>query len=210
MGFNLKKSIVSIAAFSLLWGAAAPCRADSPITSTNFSQAYQDYDIIQRAEQTGILDVEMAQYLSSRSTPVDIKAALINALSWKFEGKHNATLYQYYLGLTYNQPIADLKPSQLSNDELFALGYLTVMDDYFKPNKALPYLQEAQQRQPKSYTVAMVTALTKAQVALESDWCQVWRVTEKVVNDSALEQDLRPAAQGIILDYMGAYKQSCR
>lgn len=210
MGFNFKKVFVSFSVAALLLNVAAPSRADSPITSTDFSKAYQDYDIVKKAKQTGTLDLEMAQYLSSPSTPIDIKAALINALSWKFEGKRNATLYRQYLGVTYNQPTEELKPEQLSDDELFALGYLTVMDDYFKPEKAQPYLEAAQQRNPTSYTVAMVNALTQAQVELDSDWCQVWRVTEKVVNDSTLDQDLRPAAQKIILDYMGPYQESCR
>ncbi|MEO0376901.1 MAG: hypothetical protein AAF329_20230 [Cyanobacteria bacterium P01_A01_bin.17] len=210
MGFSFKKVFVSISAAALLLNVAAPSRADSPITSTDFSKAYQDYDIITKAQKTGTLDLEMAQYLSSPSTPIDIKAALINALSWKFEGKRNATLYRQYLGLTYKQPIEKLRPEQLSDDELFSLGYLTVMDDYFKPEKAQPYLEAAQQRTPKSYTIAMVNALTQAQAALNSDWCQVWRVTEKVVNDSTLDQDLRPAAKKIILDYMGLYEESCR
>ena len=209
MGFKLKRTAVAISAATLLWNIAAPSRADSPITSTNFAEAYQSYDIVKRAQQTQVLDLEMAQYLSSRSAPTDIKAALINALSWKFEGQNNATLYRYYLGLTYGQPVADLKPSQLSDDELFALGYLTVMDDYFKPEQALPYLEAALKRNPESYTVAMVNALTQAQVALDSDWCQVWRLTEKVTNDSTLNQDLRPAAQKIIFDYMSLYKKSC-
>jgi hypothetical protein len=202
--------MVALSATTLLWSMAAPSRADSPITSTNFAEAYQDYDIVKRAQETGTLDLEMAQYLSSRSTPIDVKAALINALSWKFEGKRNAKLYRYYLGLIYDQPAEDLMPSQLSDHELFALGYLTVMDDYFNPLKAQPYLDAAQQRQPKSYTVAMISALTQSQVALDSNWCKVWQITEKVVDDSTLDQDLRPAARKIILDYMGLYEESCR
>lgn len=209
MGFKIKKMAVAIAATALIWNVAPPSRADSPITSTNFADAYQDYDIVKKAQKTGKLDLEMAQYLSSQSTPIDIKAALINALSWKFEGKRNATLYRYYLGLHYDQPAKDLTPDQLTDDELFALGYLTVMDDYFKPQKAMPYLEAALQRQPKSYTVAMVNALTQAQVALDSSWCQVWQVTDKVARDSTLEQDLRPKAKRIILDYMGLYEDSC-
>ncbi|WP_146242273.1 hypothetical protein [Acaryochloris thomasi] len=210
MGFNFKKILVSISAAALLLNVATPSRADSPITSTNFSEAYQSYDIVKRAKETGTLDLEMAEYLSSPSTPIDIKAALINALSWNIEGKRNAMQYRQYLGLTYNQPMEELRLDQLSDDELFSLGYLTVMDDYFKPEKAQPYLEAAQQRKPKSYTVAMVNALTQAQAALDSDRCQVWRVTEKVVNNSTLDQDLKPAAQKIILDYMRVYEESCR
>jgi hypothetical protein len=92
------KRALFIAASVLLWGVfASPSRADSPITSTPFSEAYQDYEIVQKAQKAGILDLEMAQYLSSRSAPIDVKAAVINALSWKIEGKQNATLYRYFL-----------------------------------------------------------------------------------------------------------------
>lgn len=209
MGFSFKQSVLSAATIVLTWGVALPSRADSPITSTGFAEAYQDYEIVERAQQTRTLDLEMAEYLSSKSAPIDIKAALINALSWKFEGKQNATRYQHYLRLVYDQPTDDLKMDQLSGDELFALGYLTVMDDYFNPKQALPYLEAAQKRKPKSYTVAMIKALTEAQVALRSDWCQVWQVTDKVTKDTTLDQDLRPAAQKIILDYMGLYEDSC-
>jgi hypothetical protein len=210
MGFKCKNAMVALSAITLLWSVAAPSRADSPITSTNFAEAYQDYDIVEKAQKTGTLDLEMARYLSSRSKPIGVKAALINALSWKFEGKRNAKLYRYYLGLIYDQPAEDLVPDQLSDHELFALGYLTVMDDYFNPSKAQPYLDAAQQRQPNSYTVAIINALVQAQVALDSDWCEVWQVTEKVVDDSTLDRDLRPAARKIILDYMSLYEESCR
>jgi hypothetical protein len=87
-----------------LGGLTAPVWADSPITSTPFSEAYQDYNIVKAAKRSGVLTVEMAEYLSSPSNPVDIKAALINSLSWKFEGKKNALLYRYYLGRSISAP----------------------------------------------------------------------------------------------------------
>lgn len=61
--------------------------ADSPITSTDFSDAYLDIEIVKKAKAEGILNLEVAKYLSSPTNPIDIKAAVINALSWKLEGK---------------------------------------------------------------------------------------------------------------------------
>jgi hypothetical protein len=211
---TLKPLVLSIlwglSTLGMLEGLTAPARADSPITSTPFSEAYQDYNIVKAAKRSGILTVEMAEYLSSPTNPVDIKAALINGLSWKFEGKKNALLYRYYLGLKYGSTIEQLTPNFLTPDEVFSLGYLTVMDDYFKPQKALLLLESAQKRKPKSLTIAMVTALTQAQIALDSDWCRVWRLIDAPAQNSKFESDLRPQAKAIILDYMKGYQSSCK
>jgi hypothetical protein len=211
---TLKPLVLSViwglSTFGMLEGLTAPARADSPITSTPFSEAYQDYNIVKAAKRSGVLTIEMAEYLSSPSNPVDIKAAIINGLSWKFEGKKNALLYRYYLGLKYGSTIEQLTPNFLTPDEVFSLGYLTVMDDYFKPQKALLLLESAQKRKPKSLTIAMVTALTQAQIALNSDWCRVWRLIDGPAQNSKFESDLRPQAKAIILDYMKGYQSSCK
>jgi hypothetical protein len=45
---------------------------------------------------------------------------------------------------------------------------------------------------------------------LNSDWCEVWKLVEKVLEDKTLKQDLRPEAVKIITDYMSLYKEYCR
>jgi hypothetical protein len=202
--------LLSFSTLGILGGLTDPARADSPITSTPFSEAYQDFKIVKAAKRSGILTIEMAEYLSSPSNPVDVKAALINGLSWKFEGKQNALLYRYYLGLKYGSSIEQLTPNFLTPDEVFSLGYLTVMDDYFKPEKAILLLESAQKRKPKSLTIAMVTALSQAQIALSSDWCRVWRLIDAPTQNSKFQSDLRPQAKAIILDYMKGYQSSCK
>ncbi|HHT9109297.1 MAG TPA: hypothetical protein ACFYD9_11675, partial [Candidatus Wunengus sp. YC64] len=79
---------------------------------------------------------------SSPENPIDVKAAVINGLSWRFEGKNNAELYAYYLALLYHLSITELDTAFLSADEIFCLGYLTVMDDYFHPEYAIQLLGE--------------------------------------------------------------------
>jgi hypothetical protein len=206
----MKRSLLALASGLLLSGIfTSPSRADSPITSTPFSDAYQDYEIVQQAQKAGVLNLEMAQYLSSKSAAIDVKAAVINALSWNIDGKQNATLYRYFLALSYGTTIEKLNPRTLTSDETFALGYLTVMDDYFHPEKAVPLLKMAKAQRSNSLTVAMIAALVQAQAAFDSDWCKLWMLTNGAANDTTLKQDLRPEAKKIILDYMNLYRSSC-
>jgi hypothetical protein len=206
----MKARLIFMLAIGLLCFSTQPALADSPITSTPFADAYQDDDLIRTARETGILDLKMAEYLSSPSTPIDRKAALINALSWKYEGKYNATLYRYFLGLTYGQKADQLDMQALSADQVFALGYLTVMDDYFNPEPAILLLLNAKARENDSFTIAIITALAQAQSQTASDWCQRWKLTEAVTQERSLKQDMRPKAKKIILDYMRSYRASCK
>ena len=218
----MKSALVLTLTLALLFLFPKINYADSPITSTPFSEAYLDVKIVQKARAEGVMSLEIAEYLSSPSNPVDIKGAVINALSWKFEGKSNAELYSYYLALLYRQSLKELDIDILNADEIFCLGYLTVMDDYFHPEKALPLLEKAAARKKNSFTVSIVLALTKAQKVMDSDWlgrigvkceslwCEVWKLTEEVLRNEELKQDLRPEAKEIIVDYMVLYKYKCK
>ena len=184
--------------------------ADSPITATDFYEAYMDVKMVERAHLEGVMGLEIAEFLTSPENPIDVKAALINALSWRFEGKKNAELYAYYLALLYHVSVIELDTEFLSADEIFCMGYLTAMDDYFHPEKALPLLEEAHKMMKESFTVSIILALVKAQRAFDSDWCEIWRIIEKVLSDKELKQDLRPEAVKRIVDYMILYKEYCR
>ena len=149
---------------------------------------------------------EIARYLCSSKIPIDVKAAIINALSWDVNGKKNAELFSYYLGLKYRKSVLDLSMEQLTADELFCLGYLSVMDDYFRPENAIPILKMVREQKPKSFTVAIILALTQAQNFMNKDLKKVWQVVNEVIENKKLEQDLCPEAKKIILDYMVLYK----
>lgn len=166
--------------------------------------------MVQRAHLEGVMGVEIAEYLSSPENPVDHKAAVINALSWRFEGKSNAELYTYYLGLLYHMSITELDTDFLSADEIFCLGYLIAMDDCFHPENAIVLLEEAQKMMKESFTVSMVLALVKAQIAFEQDWCVAWKIIEQVLQNADLKQDLRPEAKKIIVNYMILYREYCK
>ena len=205
----MKKTIIVIILLHLLLIFSATSRADSPITATDFYKAYMDVKMVKRAHLEGVMGLEIAEFLSSPENPIDVKAAVINAISWKFEGKSNAELYAYYLALLYHLPVSELNTDFLGADETFCLGYLTAIDDYFHPEFAIPLLEEARKSINDSFTVSIISAVVKAQAAFDSDWCEVWREIKAVLENSALKQDLRPEATKIILDYMVLYKEYC-
>lgn len=206
----MKKILVLTMLLKLLFVFQGISHADSPITSTDFYKAYLDVKMVQRAHLEGVMGVEIAEFLSSPENPLDVKAAVINALSWRFEGKNNAELYTYYLGLLYHMSVIELNTDFLSADEIFCLGYLIAMDDYFHPENAILLLEEAYKAVKDSFTVSMVLALANAQMTFEQDWCEAWRITESVLKNTDLKQDLRPEAKKIIVDYMILYREYCK
>lgn len=180
--------------------------ADSPITSTAFYKEYLEVEMVKRAEAEGVMGLDFADFLCDPDVPLDQKAALVNALSWNIDGKQNAEIFTYYLALKNKKTATDLKIEDLTPPELMCLGYLTVMDDYFDPEKALPYLEKAAEKLPKSFTAAIILALTRAQKLMDSDWSEVWKVTEKVFEDKKLKLDMKRKARDIIFDYMVLYR----
>jgi hypothetical protein len=191
-------------------------QADSPATSTPFYEAYLDYEIVKKADEKGVIDLEIAEFLASRSNPLHVKAAAINALSWKFEGKDNSGIFMCYLSLLYGKSPSELGIEDLRVDDVFCLGYLMLMDDYFHPEEAISALEyvekmytEARQGKRYSFTLAIIAAIAKAQKAMDTDWCEVWTLAEDVLENKDLIHDLRPEAQKIIVDYMIMYKENC-
>lgn len=209
----MKNRLVFTLGLALLFLFPKTNYADSPITSTPFFEAYMDVEIVQKAKAEGIINPKIVEYLSSPSNPVDIKAAVINALSW---GKNNAELFVSHLAyLKMGKPLSSLDSEQvnqfsdsLSADEIFSTGYLQAMDNYTHPENAITMLEQAKEKKSESFTVNIVLAIVKAQKAMDSDWTQVWKLTEQVLQDKTLKQDLRLEAKKIIVDYMSLYRDA--
>ena len=181
--------------------------ADSPLTSTPFHEKYTDVDIVLEAEQTGIMNQEFADYLHDRSNPADIKAALINALGWNIDGKKNADIY---ISLIHKKQITGDDISELNDNELFVIGYLKAMDNYFDMSDALPFLKQARLKNSGSYTYCIIEALAKAQKVMDKDFCKAWKYTNKVFSNNELNKDMREDARKVIYDYMYIYKEYCK
>jgi hypothetical protein len=182
---------------------------DSPITSTEFWTAYNMVKPVAYASEKKTLDARLTKTLLSRKIPVDQKAAIINAIGWSPDGNHNADTWIAALKKKYKT--GSITPeSPLSADEFMCLGYLLVMDDYFQPQNALPYLEQANKLRPGDYTLRMILALTLSQRDMDSNWCLVYRNVEAVQNDKSLRRNLRPEATDIIMDYINLYQESCQ
>lgn len=176
--------------------------ADSPVTSTDFHTAYADVPLVKKALEEKALSDELAEALAKGDMPIDHKAAIVNALGWG-DASHEEKFRAYL------KDRAEKDPPMLSGEEAFVLGYLTLMNDYFHPDKALELLRYAKERMPKSYTVAMILSLAESQAAMDQDWCRVFKIFDRVDRDRSLRKDLRPKARAIVAEYLGLYRESC-
>lgn len=177
--------------------------ADSPLTSTPFSDKYVDLPIVAKAKK-GIIDQEIADYLHSSSATIDKKAAVINALGW---GKSYSS---QYINLMYDGALEESDMDMMNASEIFVIGYLNAMDNYQNPDGALQYLKRARTLLNNSYTVNIIYSLVKGQKELGADFCDVWKHANKVFANDGLDMDMREDAQKVIYDYMVIYKDYCK
>ena len=207
---NKLKNFKFAFAFLSFFSAIAPSLvADSPLTSTGFWIAYQDEKIVKYARFEGKMNRKIAKFLMDKNEIMGLKAAVCNALGWKFEGQNNAFLFLKYLSAEYNFKEERIEWDLLSADELACYGYLVSMDDYFNPAQGITTLNLAIKKNSNSKTIKILHALVKAQIAFESDWCAVFTLMNEVINDHLLVNDLNDAAIKIITDYISLYKSSC-
>lgn len=197
------------AALSALLLISNPVKADSPITSTYIATFYYEYPIVAVAETSRSLNDEIAAFLLDPNNLIDVKAAVINAIGWNFDGTANAGMFKQYLAKYHGTTTEQLSLQSLSGDELFCLGYFMAMDNYFVVEDAINVLQMAADKNKTSFTTHLVLAMVEAQKSMDYDWCRVWRLTAEVLNDKSLERDMKTGAIQSIVDYMILYKSSC-
>jgi hypothetical protein len=195
----MKKFVFILYILASILFLSTPVSADSPITSTDFHTAYLDLEIVKKAAEQGLIDNEIANYLASSNNPIDTKAAVINALGWDYDGRNNA---EKYASIIYNKSIKNIDMESLNGQELFNLGYLMAMDNYFDTTTSSSILQKANEKISNSFTVSMVNAIVYSQQIMDED---IWVIANKVIKNKELKQDLRPEAAKIIVDYMSLY-----
>ena len=186
--------------------------ADSPITSTDFYKAYLHIPEVEEAHEIGVLSEEIAEYLLDSENSLDKKAAVINALSWDFDRKINAFLFKRYLKAKYQiKDDIDSLVKVMNDEELFCLGYMTVMDNYFDPEKSLIYFESASPSIRESYTFQIINALIKTQSLIKDQdkWCRIWITVNAVETNKELKVDMNTGGRKIILDYIKIYKDNC-
>ncbi|NNE99198.1 MAG: hypothetical protein HKN25_09290 [Pyrinomonadaceae bacterium] len=185
--------------------------ADSPLTSTNFSDAYADEPIVvAAADAKGVLNDWLAAYLANEYNPVDVKMAVVNKIGWKISGRNNSKLFVQYLikQRRYSSEKRFLKKGRA--DELLSYAYLKALDNYFKVDEAIKIAEKAAKKNKKSRTFQLITGLIKAQKMMDSNWCEVYKITDRVRKNRRLRNDMRTSAVGIIYKYMDIYGDSCK
>ncbi len=198
-------SIFAVAAFSTV------ALADSPLTSTKFSDAYMDEPIVVAAGKTnGIIDNQLMEFLASEYNPIDVKMAVINKLGWKIDGKNNSKMYFDFLKSRFNYKNQKRFMKKGRADHLLSYAYLKAMDNYFKVDEALKFAERAVKKESGSRTFRLIHGLIKAQKTMDSDWCQVYQITDGVRKNRRLMNDMRTRSVGIIYNYMDIYGDSCK
>lgn len=190
--------------------APRPARADSPLTSADFHQAYADLPQVRRAAATGVLDEALADYLLSPGTSYDEVAAVVNALGWNVGGKDNHLRLLRRLEATDPQGYRRFREGRGSTRVLFAVGYLWAMDDYFDTRRAETLLAQARRQSPEFFAIALVHALVVAQSKEVEDWCEVFRGPRATLANYPHGLEMRRTAVDIVLAYTDLYGDRCR
>lgn len=222
---NLKKYLLGLLSIFSLFLFPNSAKADSPLTSTNIADYYQDIEVVSTAQNTKIMDEKILKFLLS-SAPLDEKAAVINALGWSFGGQNNSYLFLNGLAQSKDLEVTELTIEQLNYSDKFVLGYLLAMDDYLYLSPlarnsdtplfrvtSLELLTSVALELPDNFTAHFIRALVEAQNNLSNaeSWCNIYQVHQLVLNQFPLSQrNLRPLAVENIMDYINLYSKYCQ
>jgi len=184
-------------------------KADSPLTSTPFFEAYRTETIVGYAMDHPVLDKKIAKFLMKPNKPLALKAAVINSMGWDPDGKNNAEILLGFL-VDKRKITSEAKDfTKLTAHDLFCMGYCMAMDDYFNVEAAAEVLAKAGAKMPHSLTAQLIHALVMAQMAMDQDFCMVYTLVSQVVDNQALNRDLNAEAVRLIMDYINLYQENC-
>lgn len=184
-------------------------KADSPLTSTPFHNAYENVKIVNYALVKGRVDKKIAKFLMKKKNSIAIKAAVINAMGWDTEGKKNAEKFLEFLVIKRKISSEDKSFDKLTPQDLFCMGYMMAMDDYHDVVAGEQILRIACEKMPQSFTVAFIHALVESQINMDFGWCKVWEVVYKVEQNKSLVREMSSEAIGIVMEYIDLYKEDC-
>ena len=196
-------AITLMLAFSASW-------ADSPLTSTHFSDAYSDHPMVQMATELMQNDIPttLLNFLSDEHQPVDVRLAVVNKLGWNFDGTTMGTQLGQYLMGRYKVKNEKKLIKKLDAKTLAVYAYAKAMSNYFDVKEACELGHKAlKKNKGKSFSVALITALIDAQAYMDSDWSMIYNVVANVLHDGALHLDMRQEAIDNIMEYINLYNE---
>ena len=202
------KKVIFIAL--LIVGMMSQVNAQAPVTLASFHNTFSQLEEVQTVLQMGVLDGKSAYFLMDDNNPIDQKAAIINALVESDRDSENATTFSMFLARKYGADFKNLDLKLLTGDELFCLGYLTIIDENGNPDLALPIFEKAIEKDAKSLTIQLITALAKAQLSInQKDNCAAWKAFSTVATSSAFTNDLDGNIKSELSNAMNPYNQAC-
>lgn len=195
--------------------------ADSPLTSTPFSDAYASTKMVTYAKEKGY-DKKVVKFLAGKKSIIE-KLAVINSFGFS---KDLATDFEAYLikkrkGVTTAtfeelRVIPSEEPTEkeitkgLTADDLVCWAYMIAMQDYNKPQVAMKGAFLGHARNKNSMAHAVPYALISGQVLFDIDWCQVYRIPTSILVDTEYtENKISAEALKIITDYIDLYAGDC-
>ena len=184
--------------------------ADSPLTSTYFADAYADHPMVQMANEDmqGDIPTTLLNFLADKNAPVDVRLAVINKLSWNFDGTPAGTQLCEYLMGRYKVKNEKKLVKKLDAGTLAVYAYAKAMSNYFDVTAANELGHQAlKKNRNKSFSVAMASALIDAQHYMDSDWSMVYKVVADVLHDGSLHLDMRQEAIDSIMEYIKLYNE---
>lgn len=198
--------------FILLFVAATlPMWADSPLTSTHFWRIYNTGSEIvfplYKVVDADAWSDRVKAVLVNPDISVEQRLCVVNYLGWDINGqKHYDDLLNYYVRATKK---SDRRAAirEMDGQMLAVFAYVKAMDDYFDVKEAKRLSAEAVKRAPKSRAVAMTDALIGAQIAMDSNWGEVYRICKRVVDNKRLENDFCDPAVVAIMEYIDLYAE---
>lgn len=203
------KRLLTIMLLTLSW---ALTWADSPLTSTDFADKYNDHPMVQMAQKLSNesdtnIPVSMLNFLADKKSPIDVRLAVINAISWNFEGKTSGDQLFEYLSKRYKANTPEKIAKKLDAGTLAVYAYALAMSNYFEVAEAQELAHKAVKKdKDKSFSIAFITSLIDAQVYLDSDWGKVYKVVNDVLHDGSLHLDMRQEAIDSVMEYIDLYK----
>ncbi|MBP5498615.1 MAG: hypothetical protein J6X81_04530 [Muribaculaceae bacterium] len=202
------KSIRTLSLAVLLFTGIA-CFADSPLTSTDFAKCYSDCKMVAMAQNLTDteLNTSLLSFLSDPKSPVDQRVAVVNAVGWNFNGKTTGDQLKSYLMKKLKVKKEEDLAKKLDSGSLITYAYAKAMSDYFDVKDAMALAETAVKKNKKgSFSINLIAALIRAQYYMDFDWSAVYNTVHEVLNDGALNLDMRQDAIDAIWDYVKLYK----
>lgn len=190
-------------------GLIANSFAQNQVSQTSFYENNSQLDAVQAILKTGGIEGTSALFLMDENNPMGEKAVVINSLL-SSEKSNNAETFTMFLARKYGVNFQELDINSLTANEVFCLGYITLVNDDGNPNKALPILEKAIEKMPNSTTVQMIGAIAKAQAEINNNNnCEAWKAFSKVIANTGLNNDLEENSKSAFIDAMSSYEGSC-